>query len=66
MTGAIVAFIGVAIILASLVAYVRRTGDKSIWKRFRAPTDKFTTVEKWSNRAGLVIAIAGLILGFIV
>mgnify|MGYP006278694031 CR=1 FL=1 len=66
LTGTVVAFIGLAIILTSLVAYVRRTGDKRVWKQFWAPTDKVTTVEKWVNRAGMAIVMAGLILNFVV
>ena len=62
MTGLILAIIGLVIVVTSLVTYARRTGDTGVWRRFWADKNNLTNAELWSNRAGLVIAIVGIVL----
>lgn len=54
------AYSGVALLLLSLVLYVFRTGDRRALGRLWCSREELTRTEGFINRAGLLLAFAGL------
>ncbi|HKK05972.1 MAG TPA: hypothetical protein VKA50_09005 [Gammaproteobacteria bacterium] len=55
------AYAGVALLILSLVLYVFRTGDRRALGRLWCAREELTRTEGIINRAGLILAFAGLL-----
>lgn len=55
---------GAVLLLLSILLYVKRTGDKSAWKKFWASAKELNKTELILNRLGLGFVILGVILHY--
>jgi hypothetical protein len=58
--------IGIAMLIVSIMLYVKRTGDKSAFTKFWASKSVLTKAEMMINRAGLFLAVVGIMLPIII
>ena len=56
---------GLLMLVLSLVLYVKRTGDKTIIKKFWASKKELNSLELWMNRLGFVMVIISFSASFI-
>ncbi|MHA2239578.1 MAG: hypothetical protein ACXAB2_14620 [Candidatus Hodarchaeales archaeon] len=64
--GFFIIIFGFGLLILSLVLHAVRTKDYSVFTKFSPDTETFTPVELWMNRIGLVAAIIGFLLFFLI